>query len=566
MNSIDANERKLHDVFSEKYHFIIPAYQRPYSWTPDQAIILFEDLYDSFCKFKEEGGLGKSSRCYFLGSIVLIKGDTPDSQVIDGQQRLTTLTILLSVISSIIPNKNDAATFFKYICEEGNRYAGIDSKPRLKLRDKDNSFFKEYIQEYGNIERLIQLDPQLFSEPQANIINNAKAFYNILSSLSLDPDALFNFNSFISQNCYLVVVTTPDQESAFKIFSTMNNRGMDLQATDIIKADIIGSIEENKRQDYTDKWENIELSLGREGFNDLFSQIRMIKQKNKAQESLQVEFKKFVLPSIDDTKAREFIDKVLEPYSDAYSIIKKSRYESVEKSEEVNSLLKWLNRLDNSDWIPCALVFFINHKNSPDDLIGFFKKLERLAAYLRTVSSSINERIKRYSAVLSELEETNCFSKIDLLEGEQKEFLAQLNSDIYTMTPIKRKYLIIRLDSFLSDGIAKYDYDKITIEHVLPQTVTKGSEWDRVWEKEEDRKMWLNKIGNLIPLSRQKNSQAQNYEFKKKKEKYFSTNNGGVSSFALATQVLQEEEWTPSIVKERQKELITAYKKGWELN
>jgi len=122
----------------------------------------------------------------------------------------------------------------------------------------------------------------------------------------------------------------------------------------------------------------------------------------------------------------------------------------------------------------------------------------------------------------------------------------------------------LRLDSFISDGAAKYDYNIITIEHVLPQTVAAGSDWEIKWPDEDERKTWLHKLGNIILLSRRKNSQAQNYDFLTKKEHYFSTR-AGVSSFALASQVLSRSDWTPSIVETRQKELLEAYKKGWDL-
>ncbi|MDE6725540.1 MAG: HNH endonuclease family protein, partial [Ruminiclostridium sp.] len=126
-------------------------------------------------------------------------------------------------------------------------------------------------------------------------------------------------------------------------------------------------------------------------------------------------------------------------------------------------------------------------------------------------------------------------------------------------------YLILRLDSFVSDSAASYKTSILTIEHVLPQTVSEGSEWERIWDDKEEREFWLNKIGNLIPLTKRHNSKAQNYDFKTKKEKYFKSSDTGVTSYALATDVLNYAEWTPDIVKERQQKLIEVYKKGWDL-
>ena len=542
MSSIKGGEYPLSKIFSSEFNYNIPSYQRPYAWTIQETGILFDDLYDFYKNEDKEEN-------YFLGSVVLIKqDDDPKSDVIDGQQRLTTLTILFAIIAHSLSDSDDRDEFKNYINEKGIKSQVIKPKPRLRIRERDNGFFKDYVQEL-KIDELTSLNPESQdTEAKANIIRNAQ---------------------ILQQSCYIVVVSTPSQQSAFRIFSVMNSRGMNLLATDIIKSDVIGKINEDNRDDYTDKWEEIETQLGRDDFNDLFGYIRMIKMKCKAKKSLQEEFYKYVLTDINNDTAIEFIDNVLEPYSDAYNIIRNAIYTSTEKAEEVNNILKWLNRIDNSDWLPPAMLFYNNHKKEPDILLTFFKKLERLASYMRMTSFDINHRIERYARLISNLQDENDDSiygeSIELSASEQNEFISVLNSDIYKMTGIKRNYLILRLDAFLSDGAASYKSNVLSIEHVLPQTVSPGSEWDKTWTDVDDRSYWLNKIGNLIPLTKRHNSKAQNYDFKTKKEKYFKNTDAGVTSYALATDVLNYDEWTPDIVKARQTKLIDAYKKGWNL-
>lgn len=563
MSSIKGGEYPLSKIFSSEFNYNIPSYQRPYSWTIQEAGILFDDLYDFYKNENKEEN-------YFLGSIVLIKQDDyPKSDVIDGQQRLTTLTILLAVIAHSLSDSDDRDEFKSYINEKGIKSQGIKPKPRLKIRERDNNFFKSYIQEL-KIDELTSLKPDSQdTEAKANIIRNAQILQQKINDTFANEADIFDFGSFLVQRCYLVVVSTPSQQSAFRIFSVMNSRGMNLLATDIIKSDVIGKINEDNRDDYTDKWEEIETQLGRDDFNDLFRHIRMIKMKSKAKKSLQEEFYKYVLTDINNDTAIEFIDDVLEPYSDAYNIIRKAIYTSTENAEKVNNILRWLNRIDNSDWLPPAMVFYCNHKTESDILLTFFEKLERLASYMRMTSFDINHRIERYARLISDLQDENDDSiygeSIELSASEQNEFISELNSDIYKMTGAKRNYLILRLDAFLSDGAASYKSNVLSIEHVLPQTVSPGSEWDKTWTDVDDRSYWLNKIGNLIPLTKRHNSKAQNYDFKTKKEKYFKNTDAGVTSYALATDVLNYDEWTPDIVKERQTKLIDAYKKGWNL-
>ena len=120
---------------------------------------------------------------------------------------------------------------------------------------------------------------------------------------------------FLVQRCYLVVVTASDQDSAYRIFSVMNDRGLDLSPTDILKADVIGAMPETNRADYTSRWEETEEDLGREGFKDLFAHIRMVYVKSKARRNLNKEFRDGVLEKVD---GHEFINEVLRPYAEAY--------------------------------------------------------------------------------------------------------------------------------------------------------------------------------------------------------------------------------------------------------
>ena len=133
----------------------------------------------------------------------------------------------------------------------------------------------------------------------------------------------------------------------------------------------------------------------------------------------------------------------------------------------------------------------------------FLRRLERLAAYMRATSWDVSHRIERYAKVLDDIENatgTGYGSSIELTATEIAEFLDRLNSDIYKMVSNKRNYLILRLDSFVSDGAAKYDSKVLTIEHVLPQTIAPGSKWEANWPIAAERDQWLHKIGNILPL------------------------------------------------------------------
>jgi len=211
---------------------------------------------------------------YFLGSIVLIKGDKPDAEVIDGQQRLTTLTILVSALRASISDEVLAKELTPYLYQKGGWVNKTPTLYRLILRKRDEEFFRENIQDEGGIRNLNNLNSADISDSQRNIKNNALKLLERSENIS-ESDKI-RLAQFIVTQCFLVVVSTPNSDSAYRIFSVMNDRGLDLSPIDILKADIIGQISEQQQESYTAKWEDIEEELRRDKFRELFSHIRMI--------------------------------------------------------------------------------------------------------------------------------------------------------------------------------------------------------------------------------------------------------------------------------------------------
>lgn len=557
---ISGAEYPLAKIFSSDFDYAIPSYQRPYAWTEVQAGDLFSDLYDFFVKEKDD--------TYFLGSIVLIKDEgKPNAEVIDGQQRLTTLTILLAALASYFSG-DLRSDFENYLREPGRASQGLMPKPRLTLRERDRKFFADYVQNL-KFKELIALDPaQLDNESQRNIRRNAELLLQKLDvSFKGATERLCEFGAFLVQRCFLVAVSTPSQQSAFRVFSVLNSRGLDLLPTDIIKSDIIGNIKSpDKQDDVTERWEELEVQTGRDGFAELFGHIRMIFAKEKARRTLLEEFREQVIKKYESPET--LMSTVVEPFAEAYLIAKKCQYLSTTNAADVNALLKWLNRIENSDWLPSAIKFLATQGKNADYVLWFFRKLERLASFMHICGYDVNQRIERYASVLSELESSHSLeapiSAVDLGPAEKSEMLQVLDGDIYLMTARRRNHLLLRLDAFLGDGAATYDNGLLTIEHVLPQTVDPASNWQTLWPDEALRKRWVHRLANLVPLTQKRNSKAQNYDFDTKKSAYFGGKHG-VSSYVLTTQVLNSASWTPAIVSQRQLDLIDVLANRWDL-
>lgn len=558
MQQIQASEETLDKVFSSDFDFEIPNYQRAYAWRTEETLQLLDDLETAL-----EAG---SEEPYFLGSIVLVKqpGD-PVAKVIDGQQRLTTLTILLSVLRDLsIGDPERAAALALRVAEPGDPVMERTPKPRLTLRERDRVFFRRWVQDPGSIAPLLDMkDDALEGEAQRNIRDNARALYHVLSGWSVEQRN--GLATMLLARTFLVTVRTQDLRSAHRIFSVMNSRGLDLTAPDIFKADVIGAVPEGASDEYTKRWEDAEDEVGRVGFEELFLHLRLIHAKERAKQSLLVEFPKQVLDQYLPERAKEFVDDVVAPYAHAFAQVTEAAYNSVSGADKVNAWLRRLGQLDTTDWQAPALWALRRAGDDPQWLDAFLRRLERLAASMYVCRVHVTPRSIRYVELLTQLDKGAGLEApaLELAAEERQETRNRLGGDIY-LTTKTRRYILERLDEVLADnpGVT-YDHKIITVEHVLPQNPKVDSQWVHDFSDDE-RVRWTHRLANLVLLNQAKNAQAQNYDFDQKKELYFRGKNG-TATFALTSQVLQHSTWTPLVLEQRQSMLLSALVKEWEL-
>lgn len=559
-HTLTAKEQSLSKIFSDNYVFTIPGYQRPYSWGREQAEELLADLLGALADAPDPVS---EAAPYFLGSIVLIKPESaPEATVVDGQQRLTTLTLLLSAIRAVVSSSAVQTGITKRIYEHGDVVSATQARYRLSLRDRDRDFFRKYVQHEDGLAQLQALGSVL-PEAQKRLRINAQVFIEGLRQL--EEAQLVRLVQFIITRCYLVTVATPDLDSAYRIFGVLNSRGLDLSATDILKAEIIGGIDASLRDAYTKKWEDREEDLGRDAFGDLFSHIRMVYRRAKPQGTLLKEFKQHVTAI---SQPAVFVDEVLLPMADAFCVITDAAYASMQHAEQVNECLRWMKQLEFKDWMPPALLFFVRNSNHPGVMLAFFRDLERLTYSMLARRCGVNDRVERFSALTTAIEKGAALheagSPLQLSPEEQYAIYAALDGPIYdTHSSRALAVLLLRLDALMSDASASYQHDVVSVEHVMPQQPAPRSQWMAWVPDTAAHQHWVHRLGNLTLLSRKKNSAASNYEFEKKKAAYFTK--GGVSAFALTTQILQNSEWTTEVMLQRQDAMLDVLETHWRL-
>ncbi len=561
--SIDTQQCEIKRIFSDEFVFTIPLYQRSYAWTTEEAGLLLEDLLAAMDESKQDA---EEAPPYFLGSIVLTKSDKPEAEVINGQQRLTTITILLAALRASLGTEK-AHDLNHFLYEKANVFARTPSRYRLTLRKRDADFFQHYIQAEGGIESLKKLPITSLSESQRNICDNANAFLQRLQTIT--EQERIRLGEFLVSSCFMVVISTADFDTSYRIFSVLNNRGRNLSPADILKAQIIGDIPADEQEEYTNKWEEIEVLLGNEDFERLLSLIRILWADAQVHKNLLEEFHAYVYPNSQrKITAQQLIDQLLHPYGYYLHAIITASVKPSPYATKIEELLHWLNKLTHKEWLPAALQYWGRHSEQPELLLHFLKDLDRLSVGLLLQNLSHNKRADRYRriqmAIKQDKDVYSDSSPLQLNADEQRAIYRALNGDLYANVNASLcKYILLRLDTLLSDGTATYNLPIISVEHVLPQKPASNSEWTK-WFPKELQGRYVHRLGNLVLLSRQKNNDANNYDFAKKKAVYFF--NHGVSPFVLTSYVTQVDKWTPEVVERRQRELVSRLTRYWNFS
>jgi hypothetical protein len=559
---IEAAHKKIAEVFSKEYAFTIPAYQRPYAWEQTQVEELLTDLDEAMSPDSRSDGF------YFLGSIVLVKTHgSPESKVVDGQQRLTTLTILFSVIRDLTQDTEKQASRESYIKQVANEDEGIPEALRLRLRQKDQPFFEKHIQKREATTDLPEVNG--LAGAKSRIVGNAATIRTRLEKMGEEKRS--ELLRFLLQSCYLVVVEVPTETAARRIFTVLNARGMDLSATDILKADLLERAGEAKEQNISQRWEDIEIALERGKFSDLFTHIRMIFEREKPRSALENAFTEQV--PIFRKDPPHFVDKVLEPYADAFMLSMDDGELRRRFGPKTADLIRSLDRLDNKDWLPPLLLCFRqSNEGKRDDVEDIVFQLERLAYFLFMVRADVNARMMRYADVLDLLEPLpspkpraggkDRSSGLTLSRDESFALFDALDGDVYLASRVI-KPLLLRIEQASSDGSANFDYPTISVEHVCPQTIAEGSQWSKWFPDRDEHATWLHTIGNLVLLNFRKNSAARNFDFDKKKTEYFAT--GDASPFILTNEVRSRKTWKITDMEERRELLLERLASAWGL-
>jgi Protein of unknown function DUF262/Protein of unknown function (DUF1524) len=511
------------ELFSTPFHFSIPCYQRPYSWTIAEAGQLLEDVLTAA---GIDGGVAAEPD-YFLGAILLLDGaggDLPKArereprqfEIVDGQQRLVTLAILAAVLRDLGTDRwrwgaRDRLDQLVGADASAARLKGV--RFRIELRSREQDFLETYIQTRGACRDAKAADPS--NEAEERLFAVREHFMSELASLEeADRRRLIDY---LCDQCHFVVVLTRDIDRAHRLFTVLNERGRVLRRNDILKAELLKNVAPDRLANALEQWERSEQLLG-PSFESFFSHVFSI--YGQAETKIIAGVRR----AVAETGGPElFLSNVVTPLAQAYHRVRHAADVELNIDAETRRYLVYLDRLPEGDWAPAAILAMRYYGDDPARGTLLLKEIDRLAHLLRLLKLGNAKRGRRFSAVIDLIKANK-----PVVPGEGPFKLTReeiRNISYHLRAPYKRdqqvcKLLLLRLNDEMSRGTTLLDPRDYSVEHVLPQRPSATSEWRRWFPDGEEREACTESLGNLVVVTERQNDRARNQEFLRKRDIY----------------------------------------------
>jgi hypothetical protein len=438
-------------------------------------------------------------------------------EVVDGQQRLTSLMILLACLRDKVDDEDFKAGLQDKILQRKNVVDGIPEKVRLEVKDRE--IFAEAVVTAGGTEK--ERREKDLPEPQWRYIQALNTFKDRLKNLP--EKEIREVITFLNQKCVVIYLATSTFDDAFRLFTIVNDRGKQLRRIDVLKSiniapDVV--TKKSVRDRIAQRWEELEKDVGETTFESVFHLIRLILLKDKPQGDLLKEFQDRIFAKGTLTKGEPFVDLVFE-YVELYKKVFDDRDIVPTNDAEHTKYKALIHIMDSefraSEWRAC-LLFFAKKFNG-ESVYDFCLKIEKV--YLQQWFGGVrkDERYSDYSKILGLIETSK--KPHDVLDGikydEDAIRTAIGRKNLYGAG--YSKYVLLRLELIASEHDVIKEFNAKSIEHVLPQT----PELTGYWADHHDLSKipeYVNSVGNLVLMSKGKNSSARNYDFATKKERY----------------------------------------------
>ncbi|MDZ4843159.1 MAG: DUF262 domain-containing HNH endonuclease family protein [Hyphomicrobium aestuarii] len=604
----------LSRLFDEPYAFAIPSYQRSYSWTTREVGQLLEDV-TSAAGIEE---LQFTCPDYFLGTVLLLDPNTdqPNTdhshvdqtastsraadanaiasagpagsqprlpyEVVDGQQRLLTVSLLASVLEAGVEDEGLASRLRSLIIDQYGR-------PRIDVFnvDRDREVFISRVVAAAGVQAARDASPVFAGHGDGDLGDVDDKFSNVdqndlhgeildrygrgeltvaLDYLRQEVSALSPADQralalYLIERCHVVVIITRDIDRAHLLFTVLNDRGRPLQRKDILKVEVLKSIEPTREREALARWDSAAQKLGND-FESLFSHIRLIHSIGRPQ------IISAMRGLVRQHGCLPFLERVLTPMADAFYLIRRFPEDPRRASEypDLAKALTSLNRFGNADWVAPAMIAMSRFEDDPAGVQRTVVEIERLTFLLKVLSIGGAKRTRRANQLIQALTRGNCVEldqAFTVTREEQRAVMHHLR-DIHRRDAALAKLILMRIEEELSGTPLLLSTSELTVEHILPQRPTPTSDWRRLFG--ERREACQHSLGNLALVPPRANERMRNKEFAVKLAIFAATGPRAVPAFRVNEDVVEAVEWTPEQVFAREARLMSVLARLWRID
>jgi len=555
-----AQAMPLGQLFADPNFIQVPSYQRSFAWTPEEAGRLLEDIQYALDADTEPDQGGD----YFLGPMLFIEADPPSGriatwkasrtgrvrEVVDGLQRLTTLTILFCVLRDLEGEAGEPAS-------EGLLAAiGAGARARLALREPEEIFFQAHVRRRGATAEPCPEGP--LSPAEIRILEVRKHMRDAVGDL--EAAGRRALADFLLDKCHIVLVSATGIDRAHRMFTVLNATGRPLARNDILKAALLGGVPAPALDRATATWDAAQTRLGAD-FDSLFSHIRTIYQRTSAHIISGVQ-----KIAQEQGGADAFIARLLAPATVAFDDIRHARHAGAPQSAAIAASLRHLGWLRGGDWIPPVLLCWLKRGTDPAELQWMLKALDRLAYGLRILGMGTKRRAGRLGSVVSALHQDEdlraAASPLMLTRDEQSSIRHNLR-DLHARSAPLAKLVLLRLNEEMAGRPQDLPVEDLTVEHILPRKPSANSRWRQWFPDPAERGRCTESLGNLVLMTRAQNDRAGNQDFARKQQVLFA-GDGGLT-LPVNAYVQGQTEWRAAQIREREADLLARLYQLWDI-
>ena len=546
----------LGQLLAPPHLFRTPPFQRSFVWTPEEAATLVEEITTAFEEM--DGGDG----C-FLGTMLFMSSDISATkprnwslarnqkvlEIVDGLQRLTTITILLCLLRDLEreegrkPRERLRSAIF-----DGR---GAKTASRVALRGPDEEFLDALVRSEAADH---EPDIEASSVSQTSLLEVRDFLRGFVSAYTgAERQRLIEF---LLDGCCVDVLLTTGIDRAHRMFTVLNTAGKPLTRNDILKAQLLAGVTGPRMDRLVAMWEGAETRLGGD-FEELFSHIRTMHARTTPD----------IITAIGDIANQvgggpAFIERVLYPAAPIFADIRATHHAGSPHSDAIASSLSYLDWLRGSDWVPPVLLWWLEKGGDTAGLQQFVGSIERVAYALHIQKRSPRRRHSRMSAVMHAIRQgqdlTLAPSPLDLGQDEVHTLHYNLR-DMHKRDPKVAKLVLMRLNDAIAGRRQNLDNRALTVEHILPRRP--GASWRALFPDPIERDRLTNSLGNLVLIPRSLNGKAGNQDFWRKKQVLF----GDGFHLPINDFVRNQEEWTATNIEARETHLLNLLDQTWRI-